>query len=809
MKHLFPARSPHRAAALAALTLALAPLVSQTVPPRPPGWSTAEQIDAQCQNVRGLCYLAAFDGTYPDAPYGSPVAMWSILQVDCATAQPSPRFADVATQLGRLKQIGVNSIRVWLSYPLWKYYDDYPPAGCANNPVIDGLTEFLQVCDAAEMYVVPVLFDAVSTTSPADIVDPDNVYWSNPEEADKVINALRQGGWHSAPGEQVIQDIVAQLPTQPFAATSTGRYVSAVVGALKNENALLMWDLFNEPNIDDDPANATAQDYRVFIEQTAQLIRSVYGTGSYHHPLTVGSIDYSNVPGAPDKLVADAIDVLGVHIYTQHREGAAGLTANTSHPGKPILCTETGAGGWGQAYEDAINMCDHCPRPDLGAGSAAGLGFMIWGAMLHTTTPFAISDGVFYVDGEVRSAAACGAFIRAALRDGVTTGLLEPAEKQYPAPGSAGDGIFQLDVYSGAGTYGNQVARMQETVPGTVPHAELAYWYWWMVETRAMLFWMQFAWAGGRAHYQDFGFLDNWATQRAPGAFPRSWDPLLLQPATAGTTETGYLYEILLGHLLGEPVLGDLLNAAPGSPPYVASKTALERNLALIEDLMDIHTNASTGHLAPAHNYLVPDGSVNHGPYVTWNENLVANPRALYFRDSFYKIIHGQPLPAAPAQILDGPVGKAVYGWIYEPDRTATSDVLTAQLYSRNPNVAGNATTGDYYFGRNTGQAFTATQTVYLTDLRNPTLPASAKVVVAGFFWRDVGLRVKAIDALGNVLSTTSVAQGPAVTAPTPAMAQSTANLANAVRLDIELVFGPGTPGLGGADVLWVHIAPF
>ena len=80
---------------------------------------------------------------------------------------PGGTADEVDAQLGYLAAIGINSVRVWLSYPLWE-----EDRGLAANRMVDRFRHFVGLCERHRLYVMPVLWDSHCTGTAA-CTDPD------------------------------------------------------------------------------------------------------------------------------------------------------------------------------------------------------------------------------------------------------------------------------------------------------------------------------------------------------------------------------------------------------------------------------------------------------------------------------------------------------------------------------------------------------------------------------------------------------------------------------------------------------------
>jgi hypothetical protein len=116
-----------------------------------------EPIPTDLHNVRGINYIPTYRSLTEATrmPPGfrdvaSPVAMWRFYDRD-----PQGTAGEVAEQLDWIKGLGLNAVRVWLSFPVW-----YADRGLSQNRMVDNFAHFLSLCEDRQLYVVPVLFDA-------------------------------------------------------------------------------------------------------------------------------------------------------------------------------------------------------------------------------------------------------------------------------------------------------------------------------------------------------------------------------------------------------------------------------------------------------------------------------------------------------------------------------------------------------------------------------------------------------------------------------------------------------------------------
>ena len=114
--------------------------------------------------------------------------------------------------------------------------------------------------------------------------------------------------------------------------TLNQRHAETIVNALKNHNALLAWDIKNEPNLD---FESRGQDLVIaWLENMIDLVKSV----DHKHPVTIG---WSNTQNA--SILKDKVDLVSFHYYEDLDELDEAInTLKTNIPDKPLVLQEFG-----------------------------------------------------------------------------------------------------------------------------------------------------------------------------------------------------------------------------------------------------------------------------------------------------------------------------------------------------------------------------------------------------------------------------------------------------------------------------------
>lgn len=191
-----------------------------------------------------------------------------------------------------IKQAGLNTLRIFVPY------EDFNAANVLPEK-LERLTKVLDIADKHQLKVLVTLFDFYADYS--------------------VIN------W-----------------------TLNQRHAITIVDALKSHNALLGWDVKNEPNLDFE--NRGKDLVLAWLDKMVALIKSKDKT----HPVTIG---WSNVESA--SLLKDHVDFVSFHYYENHEEFSDKYNALTSRiKDKPVVITEYGMSSYSGIWNPSGNSED-------------------------------------------------------------------------------------------------------------------------------------------------------------------------------------------------------------------------------------------------------------------------------------------------------------------------------------------------------------------------------------------------------------------------------------------------------------------
>ena len=245
-------------------------------------------------------------------------------------ASPWNMFGDafstdtIAKDFKIIKDAGLNSVRLFVQY------EDFGKAN-VNPKKLEKLIKTLDIAEAENLKVVLTLFDFFGDYS--------------------VMN------W-----------------------TLNQRHAEAIVEAVKDHNALIAWDIKNEPNLDFESRGK--ETVIAWLENMIDLVKEL----DNKHPVTIG---WSNTQSA--SILKDKVDIVSFHYYEDlSKLDAAIKTMKKDIPNKPLILQEFGmssySGFWkpfGSSKEDQANY--HKKIQELIA--ANNLQFMSWTLYDFTEVP--------------------------------------------------------------------------------------------------------------------------------------------------------------------------------------------------------------------------------------------------------------------------------------------------------------------------------------------------------------------------------------------------------------------------------------
>jgi hypothetical protein len=221
----------------------------------------------------------------------------------------------IGRELGWAAGLGMTSIRLFLHDLVWVV---------DGSRFLDRIDRVLDLAAGHGISVMPVLFDG--------IWDPDPR--PGPQRAPRP--GVHNSTWVQGPGAAVVADR-SRWP-------SLRGYVEAVVGRFGDDERVVVWDLFNEP----DSPNPVylRRDPRHKRRLIADLVDQVWDWAAAvdpSQPLTVGVYEFPDHHAERASRVArialERSDVVSFHSYAG-RDGLVRAIDSLSEIGRPLLCTE-------------------------------------------------------------------------------------------------------------------------------------------------------------------------------------------------------------------------------------------------------------------------------------------------------------------------------------------------------------------------------------------------------------------------------------------------------------------------------------
>ena len=283
-------------------------------------------------------------------------------------------------ELGWAESIGMNTMRVFLHNLPW----EQDSQGFEKR--IDTLLTI-----AARHHIKPifVLFDSCWDPSPK--LGPQH----------PPIPGVHNSGWVQAPGAAVLAD-PAQYPRLE-------NYVKGVVGAFANDQRVLAWDVWNEPDNGNDSSYGK-NDPRSKSEIVLQLLPQVFlwaRSANPVQPLTSGIWrgDWSSLESmtAMGRVQIEQSDVISFHNYGWPEEFEKRIQQLQQFH-RPIICTEYMARGAGSLFDTVLPIAKKYRVGAVNWGLVAGKSqtYLPWDSWQHPYVehqPTIWFHDVFYTDG--------------------------------------------------------------------------------------------------------------------------------------------------------------------------------------------------------------------------------------------------------------------------------------------------------------------------------------------------------------------------------------------------------------------------
>jgi Cellulase (glycosyl hydrolase family 5) len=255
-----------------------------------------------------------------------------------------PAINDRELQLA--ESIGMNTVRVFLQDQLWVQ----DPAGFKQR-----LDSFLKIADGHHIRPIFVLFDSCWETNPH--LGPQH----------PPIPGIHNSGWVQSPGKERLLDrsVEAQLQT----------YVVGVVGAFANDQRVLAWDVWNEP---DNRGGDKLEDVAAKVARVNELLPKVFDWARSAHPtqpltsgVWTGDWHDPSLESATTKLQLSESDIISFHNYSWPESFEARIKELQGYR-RPIICTEYMARGAGSTFDGSLPVAKQYHVAAINWGLVAG-----------------------------------------------------------------------------------------------------------------------------------------------------------------------------------------------------------------------------------------------------------------------------------------------------------------------------------------------------------------------------------------------------------------------------------------------------
>ena len=282
-------------------------------------------------------------------------------------------------ELGFAESIGMNTMRVFLQDQLWKQ----DPDGFRKR-----LDTFLSI--AAKHHIRPMLVLFDSCWEPNPHLGPQH----------SPIPGVHNSGWVQSPGIKRLLD--------PTVEPELRDYVTGVIGAFANDDRILAWDLWNEPDNTND--NRFHEDAHAKIQRVNELLPRVFDWARSAHPsqpLTSGVWhgNWSDPTKENDttKIQLAESDIISFHNYGWPESFEARIKELQPN-NRPILCTEYMARSAGSTFDTVLPVAKRYHVAAINWGLVNGktqtnLPWDSWERPYVLTQPTVWFHDVFHPDG--------------------------------------------------------------------------------------------------------------------------------------------------------------------------------------------------------------------------------------------------------------------------------------------------------------------------------------------------------------------------------------------------------------------------
>jgi hypothetical protein len=281
------------------------------------------------------------------------IEMWQADTFDVAT---------IERELGWARELGFNSVRVFLNYVVW----EADAAGLNER-----FQRFLEIAARQGISVMPVLLDDCNFAGREAKAGPQ------PDPVPGVHNSQ----WVSSPPLRMV--------TQRGDWAQLERYVKELIGTFGQDRRVVAWDLYNEPG-----NSGMGQRSLPLVEAAFAWARET----NPDQPLTVGV--WTDFDGEMSRRMFALSDVVSFHAYDDP-QGVRHKIALCDEFERPVLCTEWLRRQTGNTFENLLPVFDEhhvgCYHWGLVAGRTQT--YYPWGSAQDAPEPAQWQHDLFRGDG--------------------------------------------------------------------------------------------------------------------------------------------------------------------------------------------------------------------------------------------------------------------------------------------------------------------------------------------------------------------------------------------------------------------------
>ena len=229
-------------------------------------------------------------------------------------------------ELGWAEEIGMNTMRVYLHY--FPYRDD-------KENFLKRMDQFLEIASKHNIKLMFVFFD--------DVWNPYPKAGPQPEPRPHLHNA----NWVQSPGHDILWNLEKHAELKP--------YVQDVMNRYKNDDRVLLWDLYNEPQNTNNPSYAEQNKGKekfsmILLKEVFEWAREVNPSQPISSAPWLGSwVNPENLSAFDDFMLSNS-DVITYHNYNDINDFKLKSKALERY-NRPMICTEYMARGNNSLFE--------------------------------------------------------------------------------------------------------------------------------------------------------------------------------------------------------------------------------------------------------------------------------------------------------------------------------------------------------------------------------------------------------------------------------------------------------------------------